>query len=212
MFDFLLPDWSNMVQILVTAPVLYVLVIIAVRLSGNRSTSSMNNFDWIVTVAIGGIFASTVVLDETQLVEGTFGIAVLLGLQYLFTTATRRWEPVRKLLKATPQLLLFKGDFLEENMRRQRIIRGEVFAAIRDKGYKSVDDVYAVVLENNAQLSIIPNENNDDLGFSLADVDGLPPGLKEDLEARGEEDDESGDRDNERSKDKTGGPATEGAA
>ena len=187
MFDFLQPDWDNFTQIIVTAPILYVLLIFCIRVSGNRSTSSMNNFDWIVTVAVGGIFASTVILDETTLPEGVFGIIVLLSLQYLFTTATRESERARVLLKATPQLLLFKGEFLYDNMEEQRVLRGEVYAAIRRQGYKSVDDIYAVVLENNAQLSVIPNENDDAPGFSLSDVDGLPEGLREDLEQRGEE-------------------------
>ena len=188
MFDFLTPDWDNILQIAVTAPLLYALVIVCVRVVGIRSTSQMNNFDWVVTVAIGGIFASTVILSETNLIEGTFGIAILLGLQFLFTRAARRWEVARKVLKATPQLLVFKGEFMEDNMRQQRVIRGEVYSAIRRRGYKNVGDIYAVVLENNAQLSVIPNDNDEALGFSLSDVDGLPDGLKDDLEEKGEAD------------------------
>lgn len=187
---FLFPDWENMLQVLITAPILYLLVIVGIRLVGNRSTSSMNNFDWIVTVAIGSLFASTIILEETTLWEGVFGIILLLLLQYLLTWGVKKWESWRKLLKATPQLLVFEGEFLDDNMIAERIIEGEVYAAIRANGYKSLNDIYAVVLETNAQLSVIPIDNNDQKGFSLANVGGLPDGLRKDLEQRGEEDDQ----------------------
>ncbi len=184
---FFLPDWDNLLQIVITAPLMYVFVIGCVRVMGIRSTSQMNSFDWIVTVAIGAIFASTVILKDTMLLEGMFSILLLLLLQYLLTTIVTSFSSTRKVLKATPQLLFFKGEFLEDNMRSERIIRSEIFAVIRRNGYKSTDDIYAIVLETNALISVIPNENDDKLGFSLADVNGLPDGLKKDLEARGEE-------------------------
>ena len=181
------PDWVNILQILITAPIMYLYVIFWVRVIGIRSTSQMNSFDWIVTVAVGSVFASTIVFKQTMLIEGMVAIFVLLGLQYVLTYTVRRSQKVRNILKATPQLLFFDGKFLEENMRNERIVRSEVYAVIREAGYKSTDDVYAIVLETNAKMSVIPNENNDQLGFSLSDVDGLPDGLKKDLETRGEE-------------------------
>lgn len=187
MNSFFPPDWNNLLQIAITAPTVYVFLIVCVRMIGVRSTSQMNSFDWIVTVAIGSLFASTVILKDTMLVEGSFSMLLLLFLQYLLTNIVSRFESARKVIKATPQLLFFKGEFLEENMRNERIIRSEMFAVIRENGYKSINDIYAIVLETNAHISVIPNENDDELGFSLSDVNGLPDGLKQDLEARGEE-------------------------
>ena len=186
MYDFLTPDYKNLVQILITAPVLYALVIISIRLMGNRSTSSMNNFDWIVTVAIGSIFASTVVLNGTNLLEGVFAISFLLVIQFAVTYAVRRWEGVRNTVKSTPQLLFYDGEFMKETMTGQRIIRAEVFAAMRERGYQNIDQVYAVVLETNAAISIIARDDNDERKpFSLSDVQGLPEGLQETLREEG---------------------------
>ena len=187
MYEFLQPDWSNILQTVVTAPILYLVIIVGIRIVGNRSTSSMNNFDWIVTVAIGGIFASTVILSKTNIWEGAFGISLLLALQYAVTKAVQLWEKPRKWLKATPQLLVYRGEYMRDNMKASRVIEGEVLAAIRQNGFKCIDDIYAVVLETNAQLSVIPHENDDKKGFSLGNVGGLPDGLKEDLQDRNED-------------------------
>lgn len=197
MYKFLHPDWTNILQVLITAPVLYLVVIIGIRIVGNRSTSSMNNFDWIVTVAIGGIFASTVILNGTNIWEGAFGIILLLLLQYAVTKAVQLWDLPKKWLKATPQLLVYRGEFMHDNMKASRIIEGEILAAVRENGYKCLDDIYAVVLETNAKLSVVPNENDDKKGFTLGNVDGLPDGLKEDLQDRGEDENEEHNSDAE---------------
>ena len=67
------------------------------------------------------------------------------------------------------------------DMKKERVLKSEVYAAVRQKGLKSVKQVYAVVLETNSTISIIANDNSDELAFSLTDVQGLPEGLKKDL-------------------------------
>lgn len=183
-------DWHKLLHIAINAPIIYCLVILYVRIIGKRSTSQMNSFDWIVTVGMGSIVASTIILEGVTLLEGAFSILFLLTLQYLLTWSVRRFEWAHRLLKTSPQLLLFKGEFIRENMDRERVLRTEVFSVIRSQGFKSTDDIYAVVLETDASLSVIPNDKNDSLGFSLSSVSGLPEGLKEDLKARGEEEEE----------------------
>ena len=186
----LVPSWSDVWIAMTTAVGIMFVVVFVARVAGLRTFAKMSAFDFASTVAMGSIVASTIVLRGTTLMEGAFSIMLLLLLQLALTFANRRFQWVRTVLKATPQLLFFDGHFLEDNMRGERIIRAEVYAAIRQQGYKSMEDIYAVVLETNSQLSVIPNENDDVPGFSLADVGGLPEGLREDLEKRGEEDDQ----------------------
>ena len=45
-----------------------------------------------------------------------------------------------------------------------------------------------MILETDATFSVIPKENDDQVRFSLADVEGLPNGLKEELEEKGDAD------------------------
>lgn len=54
-------------------------------------------------------------------------------------------------------------------MRRERISRQEVWAAVRQSGLTGLEAVGAVVLESDAQLSVIP---------SSAMQGGAPPALE----------------------------------
>lgn len=178
-------DWWVLGEVLLAAPLMYALVIIYVRIIGIRSSSQMNSFDWIVTVGIGSIFASTVILEGVTIIAGALGILILLLLQYLLTWSTSVSGRIRKVVKATPHLLLLRGELMEDNMKAERITRSEVLAAIRQSGYKSTENIFAVVLETNAVLSVIPEDNNNGKPFSLSDVNGLPEGLKTELKEEG---------------------------
>ena len=48
------------------------------------------------------------------------------------------------------------GQFIHEAMKIERIAENEIYAAIRDKGFHSLDQVKAVILETDANLSILP--------------------------------------------------------
>ncbi len=172
---------SDIFGILITAGVSYIVLIILIRILGKRSTSKLNSFDWIVTVSIGSIFASTVLLKDISLFEGCFSIFFLLALQYITTKLIQRYKRARKVVKASPSLLLFKGEFIENNLKRERVLEEEIYAEIRQKGLKSISQIYAIVLETNSKISVIPNDNSDDIGFSLRNVSGLPESLKDEI-------------------------------
>lgn len=174
-------SFDDLGRILMSAFIVYFLIIIYIKVLGKRTTSELNSFDWIVTVSVGSIIASTVILEDVSIVEGGVSVLFLLILQYSLTKVMFKSDQLRELVKSTPQLLLFEGEFIDENMESERILKPEVYAAIRQKGLKSVKQIYAIVLETNSQISVIPNENSKEIGFSLSDVQGLPDGLKDDL-------------------------------
>lgn len=59
-------------------------------------------------------------------------------------------EPVTN----APALLCFRGEFIEETMRRERGQRGELQSAVRKKKFGSLDEVEAVVLESSDEFSV----------------------------------------------------------
>lgn len=172
---------EDLIRIVGSVVLIYLLIILYIRFMGKRSTSQLNNFDWIVTVSMGSIVASTIVLKNVSVTDGGISIFILMLLQYILTKCMYKSKFFRSIVKSTPQLLLFEGEFIDENMKKERILKPEVYAAIRQSGLKSVKQVYAIVLETNSKISVIPNNDSKEIGFSLSDVQGLPEGLKKDL-------------------------------
>lgn len=157
---------GSLVAIAISAPILYAMVIAFVRVSGKRSTSQMNNFDWIVTVAMGSLLATGIVSQDVSMADALLAMAILLGMQYLVTRAVMSDGIVRRLVKARPAVLMRDGEFIRETMREERMTEGEVLSAIRAQGVRSVDAVAAVILETDARMSVIPRKNDSETGPS----------------------------------------------
>ena len=141
-------------RIVIGTLLVYAAVIALVRLSGKRTTSQMNGFDWVVTVAAGSLMASGILPGGASAAEAVLAIAVLVALQWLVTLAVSRSAGAQRVVKATPRLLLRDGAFLREAMRAERVSAAEVRAAVRASGNTRLEDVEWVILETDASLSV----------------------------------------------------------
>jgi uncharacterized membrane protein YcaP (DUF421 family) len=152
-------------RIVLTAVTVYVLIVIITKVSGKRSTSQLNNFDWIVTVMIGSLGASTILLKDIPLIEGISSILVLYVMQFLVTKYASISPQFSSFILSEPRIVFYQGQFLPDAMRAERLTRQELECAMRSEGVNSFDDVEAIVFESDAQLTITPkptsSDNND---------------------------------------------------
>ena len=153
-------SWQELFRVAVSALLVYPFVILSVRISGKRSTSKMNNFDWIVTVAMGSIVGSAILLKDVVMIEVFLSISMLLGLQYVVTKASTRFPAVSRAVRARPALLFFDGLFQEQTMAKERITKEEIKSAIRASGFCNLSEVGAVIMEADASLSVLQKTDN----------------------------------------------------
>ncbi|MCF7701740.1 DUF421 domain-containing protein [Loktanella sp. M215] len=146
---------GGLLRTVCAAAIMYLTVVAAVRLFGKRSTSQMNNFDWIVTVAIGSLMASGVLLADVTVLESAAAVYTLLVLQWGLTKIMIHSDKVTKIVKSEPTLLLHRGQILADALRKERLTEAEIHAAVREAGYSRIEDVQWVVLETNSTLSVI---------------------------------------------------------
>lgn len=166
-------SWDAIVGIVVAGAVCYLFVVVAVRITGKRTTSKMNNFDWIVTVALGSLVGSTILSADVALLEGFSAIAILLLMQWIFTKASVYSDQVNHMLHSQPTLLVYRGELLDEAMRRERVTRQEVLAAVREQGIGDLDEVWAVAIESDGELSVLPRSGSQEPSL-LHNVEGMP--------------------------------------
>lgn len=164
----------GLLRILVVGPLAYLAVVLMLRVSGKRTLSKMNAFDFIVTVALGSVLASTIMTESVALLEGVLGMGMLVLLQFVITWLSVRSKTVSNLIKAEPSLLYHNGSYIDSQMKRSRITESEVQAAIREQGNGSLNDVQAVVLETDGSFSVItsmPERASVPVGVSVRSSD-----------------------------------------
>ncbi len=147
-------------RIVLTTVMVYVLIVLTTKVSGKRSTSQLNNFDWIVTVMIGSLGASTILLKEVPLIEGFSSILVLYLLQFLVTKYASISPQFSSVILSEPRIVFYQGQYLPDAMRAERLTRQELECAMRSEGISSLNEIEAIVFESDAKLTVITKDNN----------------------------------------------------
>ena len=160
---FLTDDPVVFLRTVVVGALAYLALIAILRVSGKRTLSQMNAFDFIVTVALGSTLATILLSRDVSLVQGVLALLVLVGLQFAITWSSVRWPAVSRLAKSEPTVLVLRGTPLREAMRRERVVKTELEAAVRESGHANIDDVALVVLETDGSFSVVGDEKHLDV-------------------------------------------------
>lgn len=151
-------SWSDIGTVAVMAVTAYAALVILLRVSGKRTLAKLNAFDFVVTIAIGSVLASTLVAASVSWSEGVMAVAVLMATQFVIAKVIAQWDAARGAVRSRPTALVIEGEVLAERCRRERVSEAEVHQAIRAAGRASLAGVAAVVLEPDGSLSVIATD------------------------------------------------------
>jgi uncharacterized membrane protein YcaP (DUF421 family) len=151
----------------------YALLIVVLRISGKRTLSKMNAFDFVVTVALGSTLATVLVSKDLSVATGFAALGTLVGMQYIVAWLSVRSGAVRRISRSEPTLLVRNGELLHGAMRSERVNADEVYSAIRGAGLADLTNVAAVVLETDGTFAVISSGPPGDSAV-MQDVAGYP--------------------------------------
>jgi uncharacterized membrane protein YcaP (DUF421 family) len=151
---FFFESWYNVGRTVTLSIIGFAALFTMLRVSGKRTLSKLNVFDFVFVVAVGSVFASSIISKDVTLVEGLAALATLIVIQLLLAELAARSPTAERLINGTPTLLLSHGKFIHSALRKERVTEEEVRAAIREKGVTRVEDVDAVIMENDGSLSV----------------------------------------------------------
>lgn len=172
MEHFFFDSWLVLIRTAVIGVLAYVSLIVFLRVSGKRTLSKMNAFDFVVTVAFGSTLATALLSKDTTLVQCVLAFGLLVGLQWSITWLSVRSVTVERWVKAQPRLLLFQGQLQRRALQQERVTESELRATLRAQGITALEDVEAIVLETDGSFSVLKQRGSS--SSALADVQGYP--------------------------------------
>ncbi|MBI3635531.1 MAG: DUF421 domain-containing protein [Candidatus Rokubacteria bacterium] len=131
-------------------------MLLAFRFTGKRQVGQLTPFDLVVLLIISNVVQNAVIGNDNSLTGGIVGAVTILALNYAVVEVTFRSKRLRRLLEATPTVLVHNGRIIESNLAKERITRDDLFAALRRSGCVSPEDVRFAVLEENGGISVVP--------------------------------------------------------
>ncbi len=152
-----LVELEQLVGIFLSVIGFYFCLILFTRIAGLRSFSKLSSYDFAMTIGIGSILASTVVSKSTSLSQGLFAVGVLFILQTIVSLVRRRVKFVKALLDNQAIILMANGEYFWDNLREAKLSQSDVQEVLRKNGIKSKSEVFAVIMETTADMSVIRN-------------------------------------------------------
>jgi len=166
----LFDSWDSVLHTCICALLSYFTLFFFIRIAGKRTLSKLTAFDFVVTITLGSTLSS-MMLGKTPLVEGSLVLALMIVLQYLFAFTARKSKTMEKLINSKPVLLYYEGNFLEDEMLREAVTKEEIYAAVRKFRIYNLDEVRAVVMEINGELTVVKGkEASNEVNHSLMDL------------------------------------------
>ena len=157
--DILIPDVSILEKIGRSIAV-YLFLLAAFRLTGKRQVGQFTPFDLVVLLIISNVLQNAAIGNDNSLGGGLIGAAVILLLNWGVAEISYRSKRARRVIEATPTILIHNGRVLRDNLRRERITIEELRAALRRNGVIDPTEVRFAVLEETGNVSVIPRQSS----------------------------------------------------
>jgi uncharacterized membrane protein YcaP (DUF421 family) len=137
------------------AVVLYFFVLFITRVIGRRELGSLSPFDLILLIVLGDAIQQGLTQDDYSATGALIAVSTLASLQVLTSYVGFRSRRARVVLEGLPIVLIEHGNFVERNLKRERITEDEVAEQMRSQQIASFDDVEWAILEADGTISFI---------------------------------------------------------
>lgn len=149
--------WSSGAQVggtVLRTFLLYVIAVVAARVTGRRTLSQMSAFDVVVTIAIGTLVASAALPTRTTVSDGAAALLTLLSLQVAVGAPRQRYAAVERWVDFRPVSIVRDGEMdLPRAPWTAQLTRSDVESRLRQRGIGAVGDASRVVLEPSGRFS-----------------------------------------------------------
>lgn len=162
-------NWESLGHVALCAMIAFLALLLFIRISGKRTLAKLNAFDFVVSVSLGSTMSSMMLL-KTTISEGAVALIIIILLQYFLAFLSKKSNILEKAINSTPSLLFYNGKFLKQNMARELITEEEIYSEVRQFRLQNMDDVWAVVLELNGEMSVIKKSDPFSRKNSLEDI------------------------------------------
>jgi uncharacterized membrane protein YcaP (DUF421 family) len=151
-----LQHWvRDMVEISFRTLVMFLVSLVAVRVTGKRSIGQLAPFDLVVIIIMGSVAALPLEDESIHMGHGIIPIVVLSALQYLLSVINMHWRGAEKITQGMSTPIVVDGKIMHENLKRERVSEADMHIVLRQAGAERVEDIALAVLEPTGQVSIV---------------------------------------------------------
>ena len=150
---------DNMYIVMIRTVFFYFFIFLIYRIMGKRELGQLSIIDLIVSLLIAELTIISIENYKESILYSLVPIVILVLLQCILSYIGLKKPKFRIFLDGNPSVIIKNGKINYNEMLKQRYNLDDLLVQLRDKGYRSIEEVEYAILESSGTLSIFPYEN-----------------------------------------------------
>lgn len=142
----------------VRAAIAYLVLIVLIKILGQRSVSSLQPTDFLYAIVIGDVIGEPLTSGEDSFKGPLLAAFTLTAIHLGLTFTTLKWSKFRRITDDEPIFLIKDGKILRKQMKKTKVTLDMLLMELRLRGYPDVSEVDMAILEANGEISVIPKK------------------------------------------------------
>jgi uncharacterized membrane protein YcaP (DUF421 family) len=151
-------DSLLLLEIVVRTGFMYLVALLLIRFIGKRGLGQMSPFEYIIVIALGSATGDPMFYPEVPLIHGVIVLTMIVGLQKILISLTKRSITIARFVESTPTMLIQAGAVDAEMLKQEGIAKEELYMRLREAGITNVGQVRFAYLEPSGNVSVFAYE------------------------------------------------------
>lgn len=148
----------KMIIVIIRTIFFYLFIFLIYRIMGKREVGQLSITDLVVSLLIAELTVISIEDYEKSILYSLIPIIVLVLLQCILSYLSLKKPKFRIFLEGNPSVIIKGGKINYNEMLKQRYNLDDLLVQLRDKGYRSIEEVEYAILESSGTLSVFPYE------------------------------------------------------
>lgn len=130
--------------------ILFIMAVILIRLTGRRSIAQMTIAQTVLMISIGAIIVEP--FSDKDIQKTAIAAIIFVILLIIFEVCSFHSKRFKKLAVGEPKVIIRKGVFDDEQLKKLRLTREEVMSRLRQEGIPKLSYIEEGTLETNGEF------------------------------------------------------------
>ena len=149
-----------MFVIMLRTLIIYIVLLLAIKLSGKRQVGEMQPSELINAFLISEVASAPLSDPDIPIIYAAVPILLLSSLEILISYITIKSVFFKKLFESPPTVIISNGKLNSHSLDKQRMSIDELISSLRQKDISDISNLEFCFLEHNGQISAFTKDDN----------------------------------------------------
>ena len=149
-----------MLTIIIRSVIIYILVLVLFRVMGKRQLGQMQPFEFVLTLIIADLATIPMAEVSVPVLHGIIPLFTLVLLHFVLTTLSKISLRFGSFISGKPVIVINPQGIDYRSLKSLNLSIDDLFEAIREQGFFSLDQIEFAIMETNGKMSVLPKAQN----------------------------------------------------